>query len=83
VISAATAHGVSGLRVFGSVARGEDRSDSDVDLLVDLPEHMSLFGLARLQAELESILCARVDLVPSGDFKPDVRSHADRDLVEL
>lgn len=83
VISAAAAHGVSGLRVFGSVARGEDRADSDVDLLVDLPEHMSLFGLARLQAELESILGARVDLVPSQDLKPGVRSHADSDLVEL
>jgi len=83
VISAAAAHGVSGLRVFGSVARGEDRADSDVDLLIDLPEHISLFGLARLQAELESILGARVDLVPSQDLKPGVRPHADRDLVEL
>lgn len=83
VISAAAAHGVSGLRVFGSVARGEDRADSDVDLLVDLPEHMSLFGLARLQAELESILGARVDLVPSQDLKPDVRPRAEGDLVEL
>ena len=83
VISAAAAHGVSGLRVFGSVARGEDRADSDVDLLVDLPQHMSLFGLGRLQAELESILGARVDLVPSQDLKPDVRLHADRDLVKL
>jgi uncharacterized protein len=83
VISAAAAHGVTGLRVFGSVARGEDRADSDVDLLVDLPEHMSLFGLARLQAELESILSARVDLVPSRDLKPDVRPRTEGDLVEL
>jgi predicted nucleotidyltransferase/DNA-binding XRE family transcriptional regulator len=83
VISAAAAHGVSGLRVFGSVARGEDRDDSDVDLLVDLPEHMSLFGLARLQAELETILGARVDLVPSQYLKPGVRPQAERDLVEL
>jgi predicted nucleotidyltransferase len=82
-MAAAAAHGVSGMRVFGSVARGEDRADSDVDLLVDLPEHMSLFGLARLQAELESILDARVDLIPSQDLKPGVRSHADGDLVEL
>ena len=44
---------------------------------------MSLFGLGRLQAELESILDARVDLVPSQDLKPEVRSHVDRDLVEL
>jgi len=83
VISAAAAHGVSRLRVFGSAARGEDREDSDVDLLVDLPEHMSLFDLARLQAELESILDAQVDLVASQYLKPGVRSRAERDLVEL
>jgi uncharacterized protein len=83
VVSAAAAHGVSGLRVFGSVARGEESDDSDVDLLVDLPEHMSLFGLARVQAELESILDARVDLVPAHDLKPGVRAHVERDLVEL
>jgi predicted nucleotidyltransferase len=83
VIAAAAAHGVTGLRVFGSVARGEDRPDSDVDLLAELPPGMSLFGLARLQAELEAILGTRVDLVPSTDLKPDVRSRADRDLVAL
>src|SRR6266487_3099776 len=44
LVAAAAAHGVSGLRVFGSVARGEDRPDSDVDLLAELPrseEHTS------------------------------------------
>ena len=83
LVAAAAAHGVSGLRVFGSVARGQDRSDSDVDLLADLPTGMSLFGLARLQADLESILGTRVDLVPSADLKPDVRSRVERDLVAL
>ncbi|MGO8956721.1 MAG: helix-turn-helix domain-containing protein [Streptosporangiaceae bacterium] len=53
LIAAARAHGVSGLRVFGSVARGEERPDSDVDLIADLPPGMSLFGLARLHSELE------------------------------
>jgi predicted nucleotidyltransferase len=65
------------------MARGEDRPDSDVDLLADLPQSMSLFGLARLQAELEAILGTRVGLVPSADLKPDVRSRADRDLAAL
>ena len=37
LVAAAAAHGVQNLRVFGSVARGEDRPDSDVDLLADLP----------------------------------------------
>jgi len=44
-------HRGTGLRVFGSVARGEDRPDSDVDLLADLPPGTSLFGLRRVQAE--------------------------------
>lgn len=50
-------------------AIGQDRADSDVDLLADLPPGLSLFGLARLQAELESILVTQVDLVPTQDLK--------------
>jgi predicted nucleotidyltransferase/DNA-binding XRE family transcriptional regulator len=83
LVAAAAAHGVHRLRVFGSVARGEDRPDSDVDLLADVPPGMSLFGLARLQADLEAILGTRVDLVPAADLKPDVRARADPDLVAL
>jgi predicted nucleotidyltransferase/DNA-binding XRE family transcriptional regulator len=83
IVAAAAAHGVSGLRVFGSVARGEDRPDSDVDLLADLPPGMSLFGLGRVQADLEAIVGTRVDLVPAEDLKPAVRPRAERDLVTL
>ena len=83
IVAAAAAHGVSGLRVFGSVARGEDRPDSDVDLLADLPTGMSLFGLGRVQADLEAIVGTRVDLVPAGDLKPGVGPRAERDLVTL
>ena len=83
IIAAAAAHGVSGLRVFGSVARGEDRPDSDVDLLADLPPGMSLFGLGRVQADLEAIVGTRVDLVPAEDLKPGVRPRAERGLVTL
>ena len=83
LVAAAAAHGVHRLRVFGSVARGEDRPDSDVDLLADVPPGISLFGLARLQADLEAILGTRVDLVLAADLKPDVRARADPDLVAL
>ena len=83
IVAAAAAHGVSGLRVFGSVARGEDRPDSDVDLLADLPPGMSLFGLGRVQADLETIVGTRVDLVPAEDLKPGVGPRAERDLVTL
>ena len=57
-------------RVFGSVARGEDRTDtdtdtdtdSDIDLLVELPAGMGMFAVARVQNELEQLLGAPVDL---------------------
>jgi predicted nucleotidyltransferase len=77
------AHGVSNLRVFGSVARGEDRPDSDVDLLADLPPGLSLFGLSRLEADLEGILGTRVDLIPAADLKPGVRERVESDLIAL
>jgi predicted nucleotidyltransferase/DNA-binding XRE family transcriptional regulator len=83
LVAAAAAHDVTNLRVFGSVARGEDRPDSDVDLLADLPPGMGLLGLGRVQAQMEAILGSRVDLVPAGDLKPAVRTRAERDLVAL
>jgi uncharacterized protein len=83
LVAVAAAHDVTNLRVFGSVARGEDRPDSDVDLLADLPAGMGLLGLGRVQAEMEAILGSRVDLVPAGDLKPAVRTRVERDLVAL
>jgi hypothetical protein len=76
-------HGVGAVGVFGSVARGEDRADSDVDLLIDVPAELGLLGLGRLADELETLLRARVDLVPSSDLKPDVRARIETELVPL
>lgn len=50
-------------RLFGSVARGEDRPGSDLDLLVALDGSASLFDLARMQLELEELLGIRVDVL--------------------
>lgn len=83
VVAAAAAHGVTNLRVFGSVARGEDGPGSDVDLLADLPPGMGLFGLGRAQADLEVIVGTRVDLVSAQDLKPGARPRIERELVAL
>jgi hypothetical protein len=83
LVAAAAAHGISNLRVFGSVARGEDHPDSDVDLLADFPLGLSLFGLGRLEADLEAILGTRVDLIPAADLKQDVRQRVEPDLIAL
>jgi len=83
LVDAAAAHGVSNLRVFGSVARGQDSPESDVDLLADLPPDLGLVGLARVEADLEAIVGVRVDLVPADDLKPEVRSHVEVEVVAL
>jgi predicted nucleotidyltransferase len=80
---AAAAHGVLNLRVFGSVARGQDSPASDVDLLADLPPDLGLVGLGRVEADLEAIVGARVDLVPAAELKPEVRAHIVEELVAL
>jgi predicted nucleotidyltransferase/DNA-binding XRE family transcriptional regulator len=83
LVAAAQTHGVSNLRVFGSVARGEEGPGSDIDLLADLPAEMGLFGLGRLRADLEAIIEARVDLIPASDLKPDVRTRIAEELIAL
>ena len=83
LVAAAAAHGVSNLRVFGSVARGEDRPGSDVDLLADFPPGLSLSGPGRPEADLEGILGTRVNLIPAADLKPGIRQRVQPDLIPL
>lgn len=83
LLAATSAAGGSDLRVFGSVARGEDGADSDVDLLVDLPEGTGLIALLALEEQLEQILRARVDLATPSSLKPQVRAEALADAVSL
>lgn len=83
LVAAAAAHGVTNLRVFGSVARGQEQPGSDVDILADLPPGISLLGLGRVTEELEAITGSRVDLVPAADLKPGVRARVEAELVPL
>lgn len=71
------------MRVFGSVARGEDDDVSDIDLLVDLEPGADLFDLAALDVELEKLLGHPVDIVPSRMLKPHVAPSVLSDAVEL
>ncbi|MHA7985074.1 nucleotidyltransferase family protein [Rathayibacter sp. CAU 1779] len=63
VLAAADARGLSNVRVFGSVARGEATSKSDVDLLVHPHAGSSIFDLAGFMSEVEELLGAKVDVV--------------------
>lgn len=68
-------HKATNPRVFGSVARGEDGPDSDLDILVDGLPGMTLFDLGGLQAEMEDLLPCRVDIASSGGLKERMRER--------
>ena len=65
ILRVAAGHGARNVRVFGSVARGEAGSESDVDFLVDLEPGRSLMDLSRLTLDLEDLLGRKVDVVPA------------------
>jgi uncharacterized protein len=68
-LAIASRHHASRVRPFGSAARGDDRPDSDIDLLVDFDEDSSLFDLMRMSRELEALLGRPVDVVSAGGLK--------------
>jgi len=63
ILQIAKKNGAKQIRVFGSVARGEARPDSDIDFLVNLDAGRSLMDLARLLRELKTLLGREVDVV--------------------
>lgn len=75
ILAAATRHGARNVRVFGSVARGSDTSDSDIDLLVDFEPERSLYDLVGLQLDIESLLGRRADVVTEGSLSTYLRER--------
>jgi uncharacterized protein len=77
--AAASLHGGTRVRLFGSVARGDETPDSDVDFLVDFAPGTSLFDLVDLISDLRSLLSVNVDVVSTGgllDRDDDIRAEA-------
>jgi uncharacterized protein len=66
----AARHGASNVRVFGSVLHGDDRPDSDIDLLVEVEPGRSLLDIIGLEQELEELLGRRVEVLTVGGLSP-------------
>lgn len=79
----AKAHGAVSIELFGSAARGEDRPDSDIDVMVELEEGRSLLDLIGLSDDLEAALGRRVDTVSKSAMKPRVLARALKDAVRV
>jgi predicted nucleotidyltransferase len=66
-------HGVARAGVFGSVVRGEETDDSDIDILVEIERRMSLLDFVGLKIELEEALGRKVDLGEYAAIKPIIK----------
>lgn len=73
-------HGIAQIGLFGSVARGEATEDSDIDLLVEFSQRISLLKMAALERELSAALGRRVELLTEEAISPHLRDRIQRDL---
>ena len=79
ILRIAAQYGARNLRVFGSVARGDDHAHSDIDLLVDMDPDRSLLDVVGLGQDLEELLDRKVDVLTGASLHPALR---DRILAE-
>jgi len=83
ILQLAAKYGAHNVRVFGSVARGEAGSASDVDLLVNMEEGRSFLDLTGLWLDLQDLLGCPVDLLTDGGVSPYLRERIYAEAVPL
>lgn len=81
ILRVARSHGARRVRVFGSVARGEDRPDSDLDILVDLEPGRDLLDIVAIKQGLEELLGRPVDVVTERSISPYLRDEVLREAA--
>ncbi len=83
ILRLAKEHGASNVRIFGSIARNEADSESDIDLLVKLENGRSLLDLIGLWMDLEELLQHKVDVISEGGLKGNFGKRVLEDAVAL
>lgn len=76
-------HGMSNPRLFGSALHGDDTDGSDLDILIDAPDHISLFDLARLELSITDALGIKVDVRLPDELHPDFRNNVLAEAVPV
>lgn len=83
ILQLATKYGAYNVRIFGSVARGEADSNSDIDFLVEMEPGRSLFDLGGLLMELQTLLNCRVDIVTEKGLRQRIRERVLNEAIPL
>lgn len=79
----AARHGATHLRVFGSYAKGTNKKNSDLDLLIDLQPGRTLLDIVAIQQDIEDALGIRVDVVTERSLSPHIRDSILNDAISL
>ena len=83
ILQIAATYGASNVRVFGSVARGDFREDSDIDFLVDLEPGRSLFDLGGLLMDLQDLLHRKVDVGTVKMLRREIKDEVLQEAIPL
>jgi predicted nucleotidyltransferase len=83
ILRIAATHGARDVRVFGSWARGDMRTDSDIDLLIRLEPGRTLLDLVAIKQDIEDLLNRPVDVVTEAGISPYIRERVLREAVGL
>lgn len=75
--------GVTRSSIFGSYVRGEEKDDSDIDMLVEVPRGTGLFGFVGLKHKLEDALNKKVDLITYASIHPRLRDRILREQLPI
>ncbi|QGU00346.1 Hypothetical protein SYNTR_1752 [Candidatus Syntrophocurvum alkaliphilum] len=83
ILKLAQKYGASNIRIFGSISRGEEHKNSDLDLLVDFDKDRTLFDMVGLKLELEELLGFKVDIATEKSLHNLIADQVKREAIQL
>ena len=76
-------HGAKKIILFGSYARGEENKKSDIDLIVDLPNNLSLLDIISIELEISKSCGKKIDLLTKGAIHPFIKERIKKEQIIL
>ncbi len=83
ILDIAQKHGAKNIRIFGSMARGEEGTESDLDIIVEMEKGSSLLDIIAIKQDIEDLLGRKVDVVTEASISPYIRDTVLKEAVNL
>ena len=83
ILTIAKKYGAKNIRIFGSMARGEETLQSDLDIIVEMEKGSSLLDIIAIKQDIEELLGLNVDIVTEASISPYIRDMVLKEAVNL